>query len=380
MAICLFPVGFDPADEDDEDDEGDEGFEGDEAMPADEGFADDEAIPADEGFEDDEEFEGDEGFETCEGAEGGEGIEQLDITFEQLGLDEADLLAIDTMTLANYRSLAGGPFEAATGDTPVAGDWHPGWLRVLDGEFVAAAMSESGETLIYRSADALEWEHGDPISGYIEDVTTDGVSLFARSFSGERPTFVRSDDRGRTWTDFDVPGAASGEVFALSAGPAGFAVLGALEEPGANEPLVVLIEKDGYQLTMSDINETIVVDLETGEPVLVLGPEDEGMSEFVIEDEDGITLLDQETLEPLVTITWGEFEQALEQGFGERSEPELFVGWSADGEHWGWQFATEAFGANGGAQFAVGDGAVVAMYQDFEAGMSSVRMFTARVG
>ena len=55
--------------------------------------------------------------------------------------------------------------------------------------------------------------------------------------------------------------------------------------------------------------------------------------------------------------------------------------WSTDGEHWGWQFTTEAFGANGAAQFAVGNGVVVAMHQDFEATESgAVRIFSARVG
>ena len=348
MSICLFPVGFDPADE------------------------------GDAGFGDDEGVEDDGGERSCEGVEG---IEQLDITFDQLGLDEADIAAIDVeaRSFQILRSLDGGPFEAAEVDPPL-GDWHPGWLRVVDGEFVASLTNESGDTLVYRSADALEWEHGDPINAYIDGVTTDGVSLFAQSYSDEGPVFIRSDDAGRTWTDFGVPEVVNGEVVIISAGPAGFAVLGAfMSEPTVEETSELLIEKDGYRLTITDDNETIVIDLDTGETVLYLGP-DERESEFVIEDENGLTILDQETLETLVTITWGDFEEAFNEAYGEPSDPELFVGWSADGEHWGWQFTAEAFGANGGAQFAVGDGAVVAMYQDFEAGMSVVRMFTALVG
>lgn len=370
MTICLFPVGFDPANEGDESD----------AVPADEDFGGDEgdAVPANEGFGDDEGFDGEQ---SCEGAEGVEGIEQLDITFEQLGLDEADIAAIDMgfRSFQILRSLDGGPFEAAEVDPPFD-DWHPGWLRVVDREFVASLTNESGDTLVYRSADALEWEHGDPINAYIDGVTTDGVSLFAQSYSDEGPVFIRSDDAGRTWTDFAVPEVGGGEVFIVSAGPAGFAVLGAfMSEPSVEEPSELVIEKDGYRLTITDDDETIVSDLDTGETVLYLGP-DERESEFVIEDENGITLLDQETLETLVTITWGDFEEAFNEAYGEPSEPELFVGWSADGEHWGWQFTVEAFGANGGAQFAVGDGAVVAMHQDFDEGMSVVRVFTALVG
>ena len=347
MSICLFPVGFDPADESDD-------------------------VPAAEGVEDDE------GERSCDGVEG---IEQLDITFEQLGLDEADISAIDleARSFEIFRSLDGGPFEAAEVDPPL-GDWHPGWLRVVDGEFVASLTNESGDTLVYRSADALEWEHGDPINAYIDGVTTDGVSLFAQSYSDDGPMFIRSDDAGRRWTDFVVPEVANGEVVIISAGPAGLAVLGAfMSEESVEEPSALLIEKDGYRLTITNDNETIVIDLATGETVLYLGP-DERESEFVIEDENGLTILDQETLETLVTITWGDFEEAFNEAYGEPSEPELFIGWSADGEHWGWQFTVEAFGANGGAQFAVGDGAVVAMYRDFEAGMSVVRMFTAQVG
>ena len=346
ISICLFPVGFDPADERDD-------------------------VLADEAFEDDQ------GERICGGVEG---IEQLDVSFEQLGLDEADIATIDmeARSFQIFRSADGGPFEAAEVDLPF-GNWQPGWLRVIDGEFIASLTNESGDTLIYRSTDALDWEHGDPVSAYIDEVSTDGVSLFARSYTNEGPMFVRSDDAGRTWTDFEVLAVGEGEVVIISAGPSGLAVLGAfMSEPSVEEPSELLIEKDGYGLTITDDNETIVIDLDTGETVLYLGP-DVRESEFVIEDEIGLTILDQETLETLVTITWGDFEEAFTEAYGEPSEPELFIGWSADGEHWGWQFTAEAFGANGGAQFAVGDGAVVAMYQDFEAGTSVVRLFTALV-
>ena len=386
IAICLFPIGFDPAGEVDEgdgdeesDEEGAEPDESDEAVPADEGFEGEEgdAEPSDEAFE---------GEPSCEGAEGVEvGIEQLDVTFEQLGLNESDITALEmgSRLFEIFRSLDGGPFEAGEVDPPFD-DWHPGWLRVVDGEFVSAMMNESGETLIYRSADALEWEHGDPISGYIEGVTTDGVSMFAQSYSDEGPVFLRSDDGGRTWTEFGVPGVASDEIFSVSAGPAGVAVFGALfSEPSVVEPRPFLFEKDGYGVNISDDNFLTIVELATGETVFELAPdEDPADSEYLIMEETSATLLDPDTLKPLLTITDSDWEQAYEQAFDERqSEPEFFVGWSTDGETWGWQFSTDAFGANGGAQFAVGDGVVVAMYQPFDAADGgAVRIFTAQVG
>jgi len=209
------------------------------------------------------------------------------------------------------------------------------------------------------------------------------VSLFAQSYSDEGPVFVRSDDRGRTWTDFGVPGVASDEIFSVSAGPAGFAVFGALfTEPSVVEPRPYLFEKDGYGVNINDDDSLTIVDLATGETVFELAPdEDPADSEFVIMEETSATLLDPDTLEQLLTITDSDWERAYQQAFDERrSVPDFFVGWSTDGETWGWQFATEAFGVNGGAQFAVGDGVVVAMYQDFdEADTGAVRIFTARV-
>jgi hypothetical protein len=270
-------------------------------------------------------------------------------------------------------------------DLPDLGSaWHSGWLQVVDGAFVASMTNESGDTVISRSADGLEWDSGDPIGGYIDAVTTDAVELFASSFSTDRPVLVRSDDRGRTWIEFDVPGISGDAVVAAFVGPSGLAVTGALiSEPSADEPRPFLIEKDGYGVNITDENFLTIVDLATGETVLALPPEaDPADSEFVIVEENSATLLDPGTLEPLLTITDSDWEQAFEQAFDQRySEPEFIIGWSADEEHWGWQTTTEAFGVNGYAQLAVGDGAVVAMYQSFErAETGTVRIFTAHVG
>ncbi len=45
------------------------------------------------------------------------------------------------------------------------------------------------------------------------------------------------------------------------------------------------------------------------------------------------------------------------------SEPQpTVIGWSADGEHWGWQEVGDAFGSYGWGEFAVGDDQVIALF------------------
>jgi hypothetical protein len=252
-------------------------------------------------------------------------------------------------------------------------------MTVAEGVFVASATTERGEMIVYRSADGLVWEHGDPIRGQIEEVTTDGVSLFARSFTDDRPALVRSDDLGRTWTELDVPTVAAMDLIGVAGGPSGLALTGVrLDAPTDVGPEEFLIEKDGYGVDMTEDNVLIVVDIATGEALLTLPPDvDPSTVENLLVEEGSTTLLDPDTLEPLVTITDSDWEQAFAEVFGERPEPEFLVGWSADGENWGWQATADAFGANGWVQLAVGDGAVVAM--QFAMDSPTVRLFTAQV-
>lgn len=314
---------------------------------------------------------------------GGPCVDDLTLGFDQLELTDDDVAAFTTSSFPFkiYRSVEGGPFEAADADAPDDGGvWYPGWMRVVNGEFVGSTTNEAGLSIIARSADGLEWELGTPSRTHLESVTADGATLYGMEWSGSRASVVRSDDAGRSWTELDV---GSESVYAAFGGPSGLAVTGQNEDGSAtDEPGSIVIDKDGYVVTFAEDGLT-VVDTATGETVLAFGPEQMQAPEppeTVIQEPDGgaLTFLDPDTLEPLLTLTESDWEEAASSAF---VMPEFFIGWSADGEHWGWQTAAEAFGANGGVQLAVGDTAVVAMYQAFDTSEPSrVRIFTAAVG
>lgn len=305
--------------------------------------------------------------------------DELALTFEQLGLtdDDVTVLMDGAFPFKIYRSNDGGPFESAADVGPNDdADWHPGWLRVVNGEFVGSMTNETGLSVISRSADGLEWELGQASPTHIESVTVDGSRLYGVEWSGQQNVVVRSDDSGRTWTEVDV---GNDMIFAAFGGPAGLAVTGQLwDQSAADEPRSITIDKDGYIVTFDEDGLT-VVEVETGETMLAFGPSELGEAEppeNVIAEPDGsLTFLDPGTLTPLVNVTESDFADAAQASF---AQPEFFIGWSADGEHWGWQTVTEAFAANGGVQIAVGDDAVVAMYQPFDASDTvTVRIFIA---
>lgn len=310
-------------------------------------------------------------------------VDEFVLTFEQLELtdDDVAVLTRGTFPFTVYRSLDGGPFEAAESSGPDMGPgWNPGWLRVIDGNFVGALTDGTGLSVTYRSADGLDWELDEPSSTQVDNVTADGPTLYGMERSSTPPSAVRSDDAGRTWTEVDV---GSDIVFSVAGGPAGLAVSGQLDD-GSPEtvPTSIVVEKDGYVVTFGEDGLT-VTEAATGETVLAFGPEEMEASEppeTVAQAPDGsaITFLEPDTLEPLVTITESDLEEAFSRAL---TMPEFVIGWSADGERWGWQTATETFGANGVVRLAVGAGTVAAMYQSFEtADPNLVQIFAATAG
>ncbi len=222
---------------------------------------------------------------------------------------------------------------------------------------------------LYRSSDGLHWEQASTAGADLGNLASDGTSLYAADWSKPQVAFMRSTDAGRTWSELD---RGSQSVSTIIGGPAGLDAIGELRDEGIpDEPgLQASIEKDGYILQVLGDGGVHVIDAEIGAIMLAFGPAEleadeppETIIEEQVDDWFTVTFLDPDTLEPLVTITEQDLSEALGEPGG-ASAPEFLIGWSADGEHWGWQTATEAFGTNGLIQLAVGDGAVVATFEE----------------
>jgi hypothetical protein len=295
---------------------------------------------------------------------------------EELGLGDAETQALmGESSTQVHRSVDGGAFVSV--DVPDLSGGFTDAILAVDGQFVMCVTGEGGGSL-YHSADGSSWTVGSTMSEdqMVGMLTTDGSALFAQRWGNDGTEFLRSDDLGRTWQPM---GINHNGVNQLIAGSAGVMASGQLYDEsydqGDFESFPVSIDKDGYRVTWAETSIN-VVDLATGDVVLEFGEEameaDEA-PETVIENETegdfGLTFLHPETLEPLVTLTDDDMAEAF--GYDEESidtedwvEPENFFGWSADsGQTWGWQTSTEAFGANGWAEFVVGDDVVLAIFR-----------------
>ena len=162
------------------------------------------------------------------------------------------------------------------------------------------------------------------------------------------------------------------------------------------------VAKDGYELRANEPEgHASLWDLSEGSVLYEFGPEilAEGFPEGVreieqpFEDEylDAVVLVfeDPETGADLVSFTREDllpvplfFMSPIEDS----PQPEIWVGWSADGVDWGWQTLADALGsetfgsADPWAELAVGDGFVLAQVNDVsDTGQLSERWFIARV-
>ncbi len=286
--------------------------------------------------------------------------EEVELTFAELDLSDVEIAALEGEGASTeiWVSVAGGPLElTATFD---------GWPQALvetNGDLILSLFADSGTPSSHRSVDGgATWT---PMVGppEIGSLATVGQWVFATTADG---SFERSADGGVGWETIDT-GTAS--VSTVAGGPSGVVVSATVfddESTAGSEALVV--EVDGYIVTLDDI--ATVVDAATGELVLETGPggpDGEPPDGVVFTEEPwSIAFLDPETGEVIVEIDEADVDVAAQED-GSFDPPEEVIGWSADGERWGWQTATEAFGVEGGyPQVAVGDGRVVAWVLTFD--------------
>ncbi|MDH3682469.1 MAG: hypothetical protein OEV40_21250 [Acidimicrobiia bacterium] len=321
--------------------------------------------------------------------------DELRFGFAELGIDDDEAAELSTGPGSTrlLRSVGGGPLTGI--DVDLANRYVSG-VAATDAGFAVVTGGEPGSA-VYRSPDGVSWELGGTEVGQLGSLSGDGQALFVLRWGpAGGQELLRSSDGGATWSPVGGPDAPLDTV---SAGPSGLAVTGQLGafDPEAQPAFPVAVEKDGFTITWG-VETLTVVDAD-GNTVLDFGPEEMSTEEppdTVLVDEagaaTGITFLDPETFEPLVTLT----EKDLEQIFGPPADsgefPETIISWSGDGGlTWGWQRSSDAFGVEGWTRLAVGDDVVVAAVSDWGSPGSDVggtddppiattRLFVATVG
>lgn len=254
-------------------------------------------------------------------------------------------------TVALYRSVGGGPFE------PV----DLGQLEL--GEFAElGVVRDSFQLTIYDgierrfvSADGETWTGAPSQDGFRQVVQGGDADQLALSYSSEFPSLERSSDGGATWQEpFEIDqllvvGAAfndDGYVLAVQTGVEDFTEPPMLTiEPSLTKgDLEINVEVDFAQIT--------VIDLTTGDEIFRTELDDSGEGEGLTYDEeaDVVTITDPSTGELIVTFTGEEFAAANEDEFSsvDSFSSGVQLGFTVDGERYGWQTVEEAFGVEAG--------------------------------
>ncbi|MXZ30336.1 MAG: exo-alpha-sialidase [Acidimicrobiia bacterium] len=301
-------------------------------------------------------------------------LSELDLTPEQLehcdgyASGRVVVLAGDGSTVSRVAEHAGGVTSAvATEDGfafVVVDDSQTRRFTSSDGlRWVEVATGESGYGTVARGHDGVVWQSHD----------RNGALSISRGAVDSAPRPVAA---------FDV----LGPLGVLSAGPAGVATAAwALPEQIRSLIGSATFTKDGYELRLG-ADGLSLWDIADGVAVYELSAEqmeaDEppaGVRE--VEEADGTTSVafdDPVTGEELVRFTEADLipdtdrlVDTREELFGPTGVPPIWIGWSANGERWGWQDAAQAFGLGDGegltpVSLAVGSDFVLARSISFD--------------
>ncbi len=308
----------------------------------------------------------------------------MTVTLDELGLTPEQLHDCDDYAPGRVRVLVGdgsrvGQVAEYEGGAASAVATRDGFAMVLVTETGVRRLT-SGDGRLWAEIPTTEEGHATVARG------PDGtVWLGENHRSGYR--IRRGDIAGepRPVAEFDT----LEPVGVLSAGPAGV-VTSAWLLPDAIRDLIAVssFEKDGYELRLSNASGDISLwDLAEGAAVYEFSaeqtaPSDElpdGVRE-VTEGDGSVSLVfsDPATGEELVRFTQEDLVpdtdrlvSAREELFGPTGVPPIWIGWSADGDRWGWQDAAAAFGLAAGegltpVALAAGDDFVLARFASFD--------------
>ena len=247
-------------------------------------------------------------------------------------------------------------------------------ISTAEGFFITLRTGE-GEFLL-TSLDGRAWtEHAISEQGYVP-VTRgpDGAAWrSARSYDSFR--IERLDNDGGPGTVVEFEGVRPGPI--LTAGPGGVVTTAEQIPDARNE---IRIAKDGYELRLDqasgdmalwDLAADVAVHRFAAPEVMFRATTPRGIRS-VTEDDGSLTLVfeDPDTGDDLVAFTSADLERGAAQQFpdgpGAFEPPQTWIGWSADGNAWGWQNVVDAFGIDTGRAYpppielAVGDDFVLA--------------------
>ena len=309
----------------------------------------------------------------------------LQVALDELGLTPEQLHDCDDYASGRVRVLAGD----GSGTEQVADyeGWATSAVATSDG-FAMVLATDTGGVRRLTSRDGRSWsEIRTTEEAYATVARGPGgtVWLGENHWLGYR--IRRGDIAGepRQVAVFDV----LQPVGVLSAGPAGVVTSAwMLPDPIRDLIEVTSFEKDGYELRLDNASGGASLrDLAAGTAVYEFSAEElepsaeppDGVRE-VTEDDGSVSLAfsDPDTGEELVRFTEEDMVPdtdrlvtARTELFGPTGMPPIWIGWSADGERWGWQDAAEAFGLAEGEgltpfSLAVGSDFVIARFNSFD--------------
>ncbi len=278
------------------------------------------------------------------------GLTVFSATSEDLGLTEEEVRAL----------LGGAGPGPTTVWTSIDGQaWTPAEVGIgyvsnifeVGGDLIVNGYGAGNETWI--SPDGLDWERVAGVGGGLEFLNPWRNGFVAMRQQGPALDIAYSEDR-ISWEPFGVneylADGFSWWFQTLAAGEGGLAtVVTGYDETGfVNEvPTPVVIEKDVYTLTIGANDGSVV--LRSGVDVLLrLSTYSNQVYQEVMVDFRArtVTFLHPESLDPLVSFTFDEIEQA-EAGaheVGAFMQEEQLVAFTADGKTWTVESVAETFG------------------------------------
>lgn len=258
----------------------------------------------------------------------------------------------DGLSFAVYRSVDSGPFEPVDLGQLELGDFAE--VSVKAGAFELVIYDNFERRFV--SSDGATWTSVSSTSIFRQVVQPGENDQLALSYSSEFPSLERSSDGGATWQepfeidDLLIVAAAfndDGYVLSVQTGTdAEFEEAPVFDfEPTLTKgDLVITVDVEFAEITVTDAT--------TGTEVFRTELDDNGEGEGLTYDEelDVVTITDIDTGELIVSFTGEEFGAANEEQFSalDTFPSGLQIGFTADGETYGWQTPEEAFGVDTG--------------------------------
>ncbi|MDE0654801.1 MAG: sialidase family protein [bacterium] len=250
-------------------------------------------------------------------------------------------------------------------------------LKTADGFSITLSTHDGG--LLLTSQDGRTWTER-PISeqGYVPVTRGPDGAAWRSVWNFGSYRIERLAAGGDPGTVAEFGDLLPGQV--LTAGPAGVvATASPISAAGSDYVPDIRIAKDGYELRLNQRWGGLALwDLATGVAVyqfggaeMMLAAEPPDGLRMVIENDGSTTIVfeDPDTGADLVAFTDGDLELAaaeLPADPGPFEPPPTWIGWSTDGDAWGWQSLNDAFEIDTGdtsphVELAVGEDFVLAL-------------------